>query len=391
MYTVKTFNAISDIIKEHLPEKEYNVSSNAGIYEAALVRSANLHTEIFPPQLLAIARAGAGYNNIPLEKCAEKGIVVFNTPGANANAVKELVLCGLLLAGRQVVPAIQWLESAYANGITGLGELAEKQKKYFVGPELAGKKLGVVGLGAIGVQVANAAANGLNMEVMGYDPYMSVEAAWHLTRSVRHAATLDEIFSECDYITLHLPLTDKTRGMVDSLRFAAMKPGAVLLNFARGGLVNTDDLLEALATGRLARYVTDFPDDALVCKKNIITLPHLGASTPESEENCAAMAAKQLADYLEHGDIVNSVNFPSCSMPRTGAWRLCILNRNVAGMVGKITAVLAAENHNIDNMLNKSRGDWACTLIDTGTEPSPACLAALVAIDGVVKVRALGR
>ncbi len=391
MYTVKTFNAISSIIHEHLPEDVYAVSADVAAYDAALVRSADLHETVFPPQLLAIARAGAGYNNIPLLRCAEQGIVVFNTPGANANAVKELVLCGLLLAGRQVVPAIQWLENAYANGATDLGALAEKQKKYFVGPELAGKKLGVVGLGAIGVQVANAAANGLNMEVLGYDPYMSVEAAWHLTRSVRHADTLDEIFSECDFITLHLPLNDATRGMVDAARLAAMKPGAVLLNFARGGLINTGDLLEALAGNKLARYVTDFPDDALVGKKNIITLPHLGASTPESEENCAAMAAQQLADYLEHGNIANSVNFPACSMPRTGAWRLCILNRNIPGMVGKITAVLAAEGHNIDNMLNKSRGDWACTLIDTSTEPEETCVAALRSIDGVVKVRALGR
>ncbi|MBQ8610954.1 MAG: phosphoglycerate dehydrogenase [Oscillospiraceae bacterium] len=391
MFTVKTFNAISNIIRQHLDDETYTIDADAFTYDAALVRSADLHETAFPQRLLAIARAGAGYNNIPLERCAEQGIVVFNTPGANANAVKELVLCGLLLAGRQVVPAIQWLESAYANGITGLGALAEKQKKYFVGPELAGKKLGVVGLGAIGVQVANAAANGLNMDVLGYDPYMSVEAAWHLTRSVRHADTLDQIFAECDYITLHLPLKDNTRGMVNAERLAAIKPGAVLLNFARGGLVDTDALLDALACGKLARYVTDFPDDALVGKKNIITLPHLGASTPESEENCAAMAAKQLADYLEHGDIVNSVNFPACSMPRTGAWRLCILNRNITGMVGKITAVLAAEGHNIDNMLNKSRGDWACTLIDTGTEPSPACIAALEDIDGVVRVRTLGR
>lgn len=390
METVKLFNSISPIVRQNLPESRYELTENAENYTAALVRSADLHEIELPQPLLAIARAGAGVNNIPLEACAEQGVVVFNTPGANANAVKELVLAGLLLAGRQIVPAINWLTEEKAAGTQGLAKLAEKQKKNYVGPELAGKKLGVIGLGAIGVLVANAAANGLNMEVLGYDPYMSVEAAWHLTRSVRHAATLDEIFAQCDYITLHLPLTDTTKNMVDAARFAAMKPGAILLNFARGALVETQALLQALETGTLAKYVTDFPDDEVVGVKNVLAIPHLGASTPESEENCAEMAAKQLADYLEDGNIVNAVNFPSCTMPRTAAWRLVILNRNITNMVGQITSVLAAEGHNIDNMLNKSRGNWACTLIETDTQPTEKCLAALRAISGVVRVRALG-
>lgn len=391
MQTIRTFNAISDIIYRALPKEKYTVSDSAGEYDAALVRSADLQEQVFPTGLLAIARAGAGVNNLPLARLAQSGVVAFNTPGANANAVKELVLCGLLLAGRQVAPAIQWLNDAHAAGQTGLAQLAEKEKKRFVGPELAGKRLGIVGLGAIGVQVANAAANGLEMEVLGYDPYLSVEGAWHLTRSIRHANTLDEIFTTCDYVTLHLPLNDNTRGMVDAARLASMKPGAVLLNFARGALVDTPALLAALQSGQLARYVTDFPDDDIVGQKNVLAIPHLGASTPESEENCAAMAARQLADYLENGNIANSVNFPDCRLPRVGAWRLCILNRNVAGVVGSITAALAAEGHNIENMLNASRGDWACTLIEMDTCPSEVCLQALRQLDSVVRVRALAR
>ncbi len=389
MYTIKKLNNISDAIFESLPAEQFSVSDGAQQFDAALVRSADMHEMALPDGLLAIARAGAGVNNIPIPACSEKGIVVFNTPGANANAVKELVICGMLLAGRRIVPGIEWLEQEGKNGTTGLDKLVEKAKNQFVGPELAGKKLGVIGLGAIGVMVANAASHGLGMQVVGYDPYMSVEAAWHLTRAVKHAVSLDEIFGDCDYITLHLPLNDKTRGTVGAAEFAKMKQGAVLLNFARGGLVDDDAMLAALDEGRLLRYVTDFPNDRIVNHEGVIATPHLGASTPESEENCARMAARQLADYLINGNIRNSVNLPDCELPRLSGARVAIINKNITNMVGQITAVLAADGHNIEHMLNKSRGDYAYTLIDLLRAPSEACAARLRGIDGVLRVRVL--
>ena len=389
MYNIKTLNNISDIIYTELNNSCYNVSDELDSYEGVLVRSADMHSLTLSEDLLAIARAGAGYNNIPVDSCTEKGIVVFNTPGANANAVKELVLCGLLLAGRSVVSGCDWLNELHRSGAQDIEKLVEKGKKQFVGPELARKRLGVIGLGAIGVMVANAADKGLGMEVLGYDPYLSVDAAWSLTRSIIHVKTLEEIFTTCDYITLHLPLNDSTRGMINQKVIASMKNGAVLLNFARGGLVDDDAVIEAIESGKLRHYVTDFPDEKLLGCKGIIATPHLGASTPESEENCAKMAAKQLRSYLEDGNIVNSVNLPRCEMPRTEPYRISIINRNVKNMIGQITAVLANSGHNVEHMVNSSRGEWAYTLIDLSTEPDDAAIERLRSVEGIVKVRVI--
>ncbi|MEG2174452.1 MAG: phosphoglycerate dehydrogenase [Oscillospiraceae bacterium] len=389
MFFVKTLNNISDVIYQSLEACNYTVKPDGEDCEAILVRSADMHSMTLPKNLLAVARAGAGVNNIPIDSCTEQGIVVFNTPGANANAVKELVICGMLLAGRRIVPGIEWLEQTKAQGVSGLEKLVEKAKSQFVGPELSGKRLGVIGLGAIGVMVANAARHGLNMDVVGYDPYMSVDAAWQLTRSVDHAKSLQEIYATCDYITLHLPLNDKTRGMIGKAELAAMKEGTVLLNFARGGLVDVDETLKALDSGHLRNYVTDFPDDVVTGHEKVIAIPHLGASTPESEENCALMAAAQLRAYLEDGTICNSVNLPDCELVRSEGSRLAIINRNVTNMVGQISNVLAASGLNIDHMLNKSRGNWAYTLLDLTTAPDDACIAKLRGIEGVVRVRVL--
>ena len=387
MFTIKKFNNISNIIYSHLPEAEFAVTDSGDSYDGILVRSADLHEVAFSENLAAIARAGAGVNNIPIDACSEAGIVVFNTPGANANAVKELVICGMLLAGRKIIPGAEWLDMQAKNGTTGIEKLVEKAKNQFVGPELAGNKLGVIGLGAIGVMVATAASAGLGMEVVGYDPYMSVDAAWHLSRAVKHAVNVNAVLRECDYITLHLPLNDKTRGTIGREKLALMKQGAVLLNFARGGLVDDGAMLEALDAGALARYVTDFPNEAILGHEGVIATPHLGASTPESEENCAQMAAQELAEYLKNGNIRNSVNLPDCELPRGGGHRVAIINKNITNMVGQITAVLAAERHNIDHMLNKSRGAYAYTLIDLEQMPSGDCLKKLRAIAGVLRVR----
>lgn len=389
MFTIKILNKISDVIYQELGREKYAVSEDAGQYDAILVRSADMLGAELPDDLLAIARAGAGYNNIPVDRCAERGIVVFNTPGANANAVKELVLCGMLLSGRQVVSGVHWLEQLCAGPHDDIETLVEKRKNQFVGPELAGKKLGVIGLGAIGVMVANAADKGLGMQVMGYDPYLSVEAALNLTRSIIYVKTLGEIFANCDYITLHLPLSDKTRGIIGENELAAMKPGTVLLNFARGGLVDDDALIKALGSGHLRHYVTDFPNDRVIGAEGVIATPHLGASTPESEENCAQMAAAQLRSYLEDGNITNSVNLPRCELPRNGGCRVAVINRNIKNMVGQMTAALAEAGHNIEHMLNSSRGEWAYTLFDLATEPDAACIERLCAIQGVVRVRVL--
>lgn len=387
MYSIKTLNKISDIIYSELSADKYSVSDSADNCNGILVRSADMHDMTFSENLLAIARAGAGYNNIPVDSCTEQGIVVFNTPGANANAVKELVICGLLLSGRQVVDGCDWLAQLHAENAQDIAGLVEKGKSRFVGPEVAGKKLGVIGLGAIGVMVANAADKGLGMEVMGYDPYLSVDAAWNLTRSIIHVKTIEEIYEKCDYITLHLPLNDKTRGMIDAKAISMMKPGAVVLNFARGGLVDDDAVIAALESGQLRHYVTDFPDDKILGRKGVIATPHLGASTPESEENCAQMAARQLKSYIEDGNIVNSVNLPRCEMPRSEPYRLAIINRNVKNMVGQITAILANGGYNIEHMVNSSRGEWAYTLLDIADEPSADCIEQIKAIDGVVRVR----
>ncbi len=389
MYKIKTLNNISSVVNDYLPAADFAVSADAEGFDGALVRSADMHEMALPENLLAIARAGAGVNNIPVDACSEKGVVVFNTPGANANAVKELVICGLLLAGRDVVGGVDWLRAENAKGTTGIDKLAEKAKNNFVGPEATGKKLGVIGLGAIGVLVANAACNGLGMEVVGYDPFMSVSAAWHLTRAVKQAKDVEELLRECDYITLHIPLNDKTKNTIGRAQLDMMKDGAVLLNFARGGLVDDAAVLAALESGKLARYVTDFPNDAVVGKKGVLAIPHLGASTPESEENCAMMAAQALRDYLLCGNIRNSVNLPDCDMPKNGWARVTVINRNVTNMVGQITSALAAHGHNIEHMINKSKGAYAYMIIDLETKPDDALIKELMAIDGVIRVRVL--
>lgn len=389
MYRIKTINKISDVIYQKLTPDHFIVTDDGEHFDAAIVRSADMHNMALPPELAAIARAGAGYNNIPVESCSEKGIVVFNTPGANANAVRELVICGMLLAGRKVAESIAWLKDQKTAGTTDLAGLVEKGKKNFVGPELGGKTLGVVGLGAIGVMVANAASLGLNMEVLGYDPYISVDAAWHLTRSVVQSRTVDEIYTKSDFISLHLPLNDSTRHMIGAKELAAMKPGAVLLNFARGGLVDDDAVLAALTGGHLSHYVTDFPDDKLVGQEGVIAIPHLGASTPESEENCAVMAARIVRDFLLYGNIKNSVNLPDCMLQREGGVRVTVINRNIKNMIGQISAVLAEGGCNIDKLINKSRGDWAYTIFDLDKAPSEEGIEQLENIDGVVRVRVI--
>ncbi|MDD3193364.1 MAG: phosphoglycerate dehydrogenase [Oscillospiraceae bacterium] len=389
MVTVKKFNKISDIVYTQMPQERYRFIEEGEDYDLALVRSAQLHETIFPKKLLAIARAGAGVNNLPVERCSEEGIVVFNTPGANANAVKELVLCGMMLACRRIVPGIQWVEQQRDEGAADVDKRMEKAKKDFVGGEIAGKTLGVIGLGAIGVMVANAAV-ALGMEVIGYDPFLSVDAALRLSRSVKLAKTQEELLGKCDFLTLHLPQTEKTKGMINESAIAAIKPGAVLLNFARGGLIDDEAVLAALDAEILARYVTDFPNDRIIRHPKVIAMPHLGASTPEAEENCARMAAAQLEEYLVNGNIKNSVNFPDCEYPRGEGWRIAIINKNVTNMMGQITAVLAQRQFNIEHMLNHSRGPWAYTLIDLLEQPDPACADALAAIDGVVRVRVIG-
>ena len=387
MYSIKTFNNISDVIFSTLKDSKYSVSSDISSYDAALVRSYNMQDTNFDEKVVAVARAGAGTNNIPVDRCSEQGIVVFNTPGANANAVKELVLCGMLLSGRKIIEGIEWTSALKDIKAEDFEKQVEGAKKQFTGPELAGKRLGVIGLGAIGVMVANAAHHGLGMEVVGYDPYMSVDAAWNLSRSIIHATTLEEIYSTCDYITLHLPLLEKTKGTIGETALSSMKKDAVILNFARGPLVDSSALINALDNGVIRGYITDFPELQICGHKNVIAIPHLGASTPESEENCAHMAAKQLKDYLELGTIKNSINLPDCELPSSPSYRLAIINRNVTNMVGQVTAQLADDSMNIDHMINKSKGSWAYTLIDLDKKPSSECINRLKSIEGIVRVR----
>lgn len=363
----------------------YTVSDTAENPVGVLVRSASMHDIPLPESLLAVARAGAGVNNIPLDVCSEAGVVVFNTPGANANAVKELVIAGLLLASRKVVPAIEWATTLKGQGAE-VGKLVEKGKSQFAGPEILGKKLGVIGLGAIGVLVANAAKS-LGMEVYGYDPYLSVDAAWALSRSIHHAATLEKIYAECDYITLHLPLNDSTRGMIGADALAQMKDGVRVLNFARGELVDSDAMKAALANGKAAAYVVDFPSDEMLCVDNVTAIPHLGASTPESEDNCAVMAVQELKAYLEQGVIRNSVNFPAMELEKSSAVRVCVLHRNVPTMLAQISAVISEAGVNIETLTNRSRKDMAYTVADISDDITQALLDKVAAIDGVIRVR----
>ena len=387
MKKILTLNAISDVIFDYLKKDEYEVSDSIASPDAILVRSAKLHDYEMGDDLLCIGRAGAGVNNIPIDKCSEQGVVVFNTPGANANGVKELVLCALLLSGRKITDAIEWAKTLKGKG-DEVPKLVEKGKKMFAGPEVLGKKLGIIGMGAIGGAVANVAI-ALGMEVTGYDPFMSVDAALSLTRAVNMTKSLDTLLAESDYITIHVPLNGETKNLIGKSNIPKLKNNVVILNFSRGGLVENSELLKALESGKIAKYITDFPDDEVLCNEKIIALPHLGASTPEAEDNCAAMAAHQVDDYIKNGNITNSVNFPQCFQPRSGNLRMALIHKNVTNMVGQITGILAAENHNISNMLNASRGEYAYTLIDVDDVPTEACIGKLKGIEGMKKVRVI--
>ena len=353
--------------------------------EGILVRSASMHDMELPDGLLAVARAGAGVNNIPLEKCAEKGIVVFNTPGANANGVKELVIAGMLLASRDVVSGINWVKENQED--ENIAKDAEKAKKKFAGTEVMGKRLGIIGLGAIGVKVANVARH-LGMEVLGYDPYVSVDAAWKLSRDVRHVLDVNEIYEQCDYITIHVPLMDSTKNMISAEAISRMKDGVILLNFARDLLANEADVLEALKSGKVARYVSDFPNPTTAGQPGCIVIPHLGASTEESEDNCAKMAVEEMMDYLENGNIRNSVNYPACDMGVCSqAGRIAIFHKNITNMLNQFTAVIGEKNINISDMTNKSRGEVAYTMLDIENAATQDLVETLQKIDGVFRVR----
>ncbi|MBR5922212.1 MAG: phosphoglycerate dehydrogenase [Clostridia bacterium] len=384
MYKIKTYNKISKIGLVAFDDK-YTVGDEVENADGAIVRSAALHDVEFPASLKAIARAGAGTNNIPIERCSEQGIVVFNTPGANANAVKELVIAGMLISSRRVVPAIEWAKTLKGQG-DEVGKLVEKGKSAFAGPEIKGKTLGVIGLGAIGVLVANA-ANHLGMTVYGYDPYLSVNSAWNLTHNAVHIYDINEIFKKCDYITVHVPLLDSTKNMINKDSLAMMKDGVRILNFARAGLVNSSDIKAALESGKVAAYVTDFPTDEVLDVDGVIAIPHLGASTPESEDNCAAMAAKELIDYIENGNITNSVNLPEIAMPRSSEKRICVIHKNIPNMLNSITGIVAKNNVNIENMLNKSRGDFAYTILDVSGIDENEITETLSAVDGIIRIR----
>lgn len=384
MRKIHCINAISKYGTDQFTE-DYQLTDEVNEAEGILVRSASLHEMQFSNSLLVIARAGAGVNNIPLDACAQEGIVVFNTPGANANGVKELVLAGLFLASRDIVGGIEWCKENKEDA--NIAKSAEKAKKAFAGCEIKGKKLGVVGLGAIGAEVANTAI-ALGMEVYGYDPYISVNAAWRLSRDVKHTTSLDTICQECDYITLHVPAVDSTKGMINKAAIEQMKDGVVILNFARDLLVNEDDLAEALKSGKVKKYVTDFANPKSVNMDNTIVIPHLGASTEESEDNCAKMAVQEIMDYLENGNIRNSVNYPACDMGvKKTACRVAVLHMNIPNMIGQITGVLAAGKINISDMTNKSRDKFAYTLMDLEHTPDDIMVQKLNAIEGVLRVR----
>ncbi len=361
MYKIKLMNKISKVGTD-LFGQQYQIGEEIENEDGILVRSASLHDYQFPSTLLAIARAGAGVNNIPIDQCSEQGIVVFNTPGANANAVKELVLCALFLSSRQIVEGIDWVKTL--KGQEGVGKLVEKGKSQFVGPEIDGKKLGIIGLGAIGVHVANAAIK-LGMEVYGYDPYISVDAAWGMSKWVKNAQNMDTIFSECDYITLHAPSTPETKAMINQESIAKMKDGVRIINFARADLVDSQAVLEGIQKGKIKKYITDFATEDIIDQKDVIVMPHLGASTPESEDNCAIMAVKEMQDYLENGNITHSVNLPSVHEPRTTKYRICLIHKNVPNMLAQFATLFANKHINIENMVNKAKGEYAYTMIDT--------------------------
>ena len=385
MKNILCLNKIAAVGTDKLDKNVYNVGTDVEAPAGIMVRSAAMHDMEFNPELLAIARAGAGVNNIPVDRCAKEGIVVFNTPGANANGVKELAICALMLASRDVVGGIKWA----ATLETDVAKSVEKGKSQFAGCEIAGKTLGVIGLGAIGGLVANAAV-ALGMNVVGCDPFLSVEAAWNMDRNVKKVATFDDVFKAADYVTLHVPSTPDTKGMINANTIAMMKDGAKIINLARADLVNAADLKAALADGKIKAYVTDFPTEDVIGVPGIVAIPHLGASTEESEDNCAVMAALELDDYLANGNIKNSVNFPNVSAPRKeGDARLCVLHANIPNMISQITTAVAESGLNIENMVNKSKGDNAYTILDIAGEISDAVVAKLSAVDGIMRVRVI--
>ena len=387
MYKIRKLNNIAVEGLSLFPLDNYEIGTEIPNPDAIILRSFKMHDMELPKSLLAVGRAGAGVNNIPVEKCSEKGIVVFNTPGANANAVKELTIAALLLASRDIAKAVAFSGSLKGKGAEVPG-LVEKNKKEFAGTEIMGKTLGIIGLGKIGAMVANSALD-LGMQVIGYDPFISVESAWGLSREVQRANGLDMLLAKADYISLHTPLADTTRGLIDADKFNLMKNGVRILNLSRGGIVNNDDLGKAIKSGIVARYVTDFPDHELLNMENVIAIPHLGASTQEAEGNCAVMVVKQIRDFIEKGNIKNSVNYPDCKLEQNSNFRLVAINKNIPNMVGQVSTILAEANINIVEMLNKSKGDYACTIIDLLDEPNNQTIKALSDINGVVKIRLL--
>lgn len=384
MIKIQTLNKIAAIGTDNFDENKYLVADNVENPDAIMVRSASMLDMEFNSNLLAIARAGAGTNNVPVEKCVENGICVFNTPGANANAVKELVIAGILLSSRKVPEAMKWVQTLKGKG-SEVGKLVEKGKGQFVGPEIYGKTLGVIGLGAIGVLVANAAIS-LGMKVIGYDPFLSVKAAWGLAPKAINAKNINEIYEDSDYITVHVPFNGETKGMINSETISMMKDDVRILNFARGELVNDADILSALDSGKINSYVTDFPSDTVLGAKGVIAIPHLGASTPESEDNCAYMAAIQLIDYIENGNITNSVNLPNAEMTASGV-KVCVIHKNIPSIISYITTALGEANINIENMLNKSKKDYAYTMIDSKDDVNDDIISVLEKISGIIKVR----
>jgi len=384
MFRIKTMNKISPLGLELFPKDKYEIADNISNPDAILVRSADLNSMEIPPSVQAIARVGAGYNNIPVKRCSESGIAVFNTPGANANAVKELTLAALLLSSRNIVAGINW--TASVSDRADVADLVEKEKSKFTGPEIKGKTLGVIGLGAIGVMVANDAM-ALGMKVIGFDPYISVDAAWHLSSNVMRADSLESLLSKSDYVTLHIPQSETTKGILDAGKFNIIKKDARVINFSRNALVKDKDIVEALNAGKISCYVTDFPAPELLSCKKVIGIPHLGASTPEAEDNCAVMAVQQIIDYLETGEIRNSVNLPSCRLEQLFPCRLLVVNKNIPNMVGQITTSLARANINIQDLINHHRDEYGYNLIDTDQEIPVSVLDEIRKVDGIIRVR----
>ena len=385
MYNIQLQNKIAKVGTDNFDAAKYTVGEGITAPDAIMVRSAALHDLEFNPELKAIARAGAGVNNIPIDRCSEAGIAVFNTPGANANAVKELVVCGLMLASRDIIDGAVWAKDLTKNDDADVAKQVEKGKSKFGGCEVAGKKLGVIGLGAIGALVANV-ANDLHMEVIGYDNYMTIDSAWRLSRKIARAASLDEIFENCDYITVHVPSTPETRGMFNAENIAKMKDGVRILNFSRADLADNAAIKAGIESGKIARYVTDFPTEETVNVPGIIALPHLGASTEESEDNCAVMAAKELIDFLETGNVRNSVNYPDCALPHTGDARICIFHKNVPGVLNNITAIISSQGINVENMINKSKKDYAYTILEISGQIPDNAADTISTMESVIRV-----